>query len=620
MMRELFASLRLRLWLLVALALIPALGLMFSSAAERRRQAVKEVRDQAFRVAQLISSDQERRIDGTHYLLVALAHVPDVRDGNTAECERFLASLLKDNPLYANFGLADRAGEIFCSAVPMDKPVNIADRTYFVGAMVARDFAVGEFQLGRVTGVASINFGYPVFDADGRVQAVIFAAMDLSWLNHLLAAVDLPESATLVVIDRKGTILARYPNHLPWVGQSDVRDPLFQAMLAQGQGTAELHGMDGIMRIYAFTGLRGLPEAGYVSIGIPQAVAYAPARRALVRNLAGLGGIGVLALAAVWIGGEVFIVRRIQALVQAAKRLSAGDLGTRTGLSHGPGELNQLAAAFDEMAASLEKHELQQRLEEDLRRHNEALEEENRRVREVNQLKSEFVSLVSHELRTPLTAISGYLDLLLEDQGEQAVRSQELLSIVKRNTDRLVKLLDDLLDLSRIESGKIELNLAPVDVMPLIAEVMSLLRPQIEAKDQQLTVDQAEALPLVQGDADRIRRILINLLSNAHKYTPPGGHIWVTAHRLQGWVQIDVRDNGIGLSRDEQAHLFDRFFRAQQPATQEVGGTGLGLPITRLLVDLHGGRISVVSAPGQGSTFSFTLPVAEAIGKTLAAE
>ncbi|MGH8071998.1 MAG: sensor histidine kinase [Candidatus Entotheonellia bacterium] len=613
MRRELFASLRLRLWLLVALALIPALGLMFYSAAERRRQAVKEVRDQALRVAQLISSDQERRIDGTHYLLVALAHVPDVRDGDAAECERFLASLLKDNPLYANFGLADRAGEIICSAVPMDKPVNIADRTYFVGAVVARDFAVGEFQLGRVTGVASINFGYPVFDADGRVQAVVFAAMDLSWLNHLVAAVDLPESATLVVIDRKGTIIARYPNPLPWVGQSDVRDPLFQAMLAQGQGTAELHGIDGIPRIYAFTGLRGLPEAGYVSIGIPQALAYAPARRALVRNLAGLGGIGVLALAAAWIGGEVFIVRRIRALVQAAKRLSAGDLGTRTGLPHGSGELNQLAAAFDEMAASLEKHELQQRLEEDLRRHNEALEEENRRVREVNQLKSEFVSLVSHELRTPLTAISGYLDLLLEDQSGEAAKSRELLSIVKRNTDRLVILLDDLLDLSRIESGKFELNLAAVDAMALIAEVVSLLQPQLEAKDQQLTVDQAEALPLVQGDADRIRRILINLLSNAHKYTPPGGHIWVTAHRLQGWVQIDVRDNGIGLSLDEQAHLFDKFFRAQQPATQEVGGTGLGLPITRLLVERHGGRITVTSAPGQGSTFSFTLPVAEAI-------
>ena len=115
------------------------------------------------------------------------------------------------------------------------------------------------------------------------------------------------------------------------------------------------------------------------------------------------------------------------------------------------------------------------------------------------------------------------------------------------------------------------------------------------------------------GDAERIREILINLLSNAHKYTPPGGHIWVTAHLEDGWVRIDVRDNGVGLSPDEQAHVFNKFFRVQQPAAQEVGGTGLGLAITRLLVEMHGGQISVTSTPGQGATFSFTLPVAEAI-------
>ena len=184
-----------------------------------------------------------------------------------------------------------------------------------------------------------------------------------------------------------------------------------------------------------------------------------------------LGVVGALALAAAWIGVELFIARRMQALVQAAKRLSTGDLSTRTGLPHGPGELQQLAAAFDEMAASLEKHELQQRLEEDLRRHNETLEEENRRIREVNQMKSEFVSLVSHELRTPLTAILGYLDLLLEAPGDQPrAKQQELLGIVEKNAERLVKLIDDLLDLSRIESGKVELSITPVDIVGVITE------------------------------------------------------------------------------------------------------------------------------------------------------
>jgi signal transduction histidine kinase len=613
MRRDRLASLRLRLWLLVLLAFMPALGLMFYTAAEQRQHALKEVKSQALRMAQIVSSDQERRIDGTRYLLMALAHVPDVRDGDAAECERFLSALLKDNPLYTVFGVADLAGDIICSAIPLSKPVNIADRAYFLDAMETRDFTIGEFHIGRITDRRAIGFGYPVLDANGRVQAVVAAGMDLSWLNQLMADADLPEGALLLVIDRNGTILYGYPIPEAWIGQADVSAPLFQAMLTRGQDTAELRVMDDIPRIYAFTALRGLSGAGYVSIGIPQAIAYAPARRTLARNLIGLGLVGGLALAAAWIGGDVFILRRVQALVRATQRLSVGDLTTRTGLPHGPGELGQLATAFDDMAESLEKHQTQQRLEEELRRQNEALAEENRRVQEINQLKSEFVSLVSHELRTPLTAISGYLDLLLEAPGAQPMaKQQELLGIVKRNAERLVKLIDDLLDLSRIESGKVELRITAVEIVAVITEVVRLLQPQIEAKGQELSFDRTQTLPAVAGDVERIRQILINLLSNAHKYTPQGGQIWLTVGSEEGWVRINVRDNGIGLSPDEQARLFDKFFRARLPATQGVEGTGLGLPITRLLVEMHGGRITVTSAPGEGSTFSFTLPVADA--------
>src|SRR2546426_10768313 len=135
MIRDLLASLRLRLWLLVLLAFMPALGLMLYTAAEQRQHAVKEVKDQALRMAQIVSSDQERRIDGTRYLLMALAHVPSVRDGDTAECDSFLSALLKDNPLYTAFLVADLKGDVFCSAVPLNEPVNVADRAYFLSAL-----------------------------------------------------------------------------------------------------------------------------------------------------------------------------------------------------------------------------------------------------------------------------------------------------------------------------------------------------------------------------------------------------------------------------------------------------------------------------------------------------
>lgn len=232
------------------------------------------------------------------------------------------------------------------------------------------------------------------------------------------------------------------------------------------------------------------------------------------------------------------------------------------------------------------------------------------REREVDRMKSEFVSLVSHELRTPLTSIKGYVDLLLEGEvGEVPDDQREFLGIVKSNADRLVALINDLLDISRIESGRVELKLAPLDVERTVRAVVKAMKPQIESKKQTLTVVLPPNLPALSADVDRVTQILTNLVSNAYKYTPAGGTITVSAERRGEWVSIGVKDTGIGLSPEEQEQLFTKFFRAKNRVTQEVGGTGLGLPITKTLVEMHGGQMTVTSATGKGSTFSFTLPV-----------
>jgi signal transduction histidine kinase len=235
--------------------------------------------------------------------------------------------------------------------------------------------------------------------------------------------------------------------------------------------------------------------------------------------------------------------------------------------------------------------------------------EEATRANEVNRLKTEFVTLVSHELRTPLTSITGHVELLLEGQGGTLTEAQrESLGVVQRNAEQLVAMIEDLLDMSRLETDRLELKRTTLDLGRLIREVASSLRPQIEAKEQRLTLHLAEELPAVSGDDDRVTQILTNLLSNAHKYTPPGGSITITARGEAGHVRVSVQDTGIGLAPDDQARLFTKFFRAQNRGTQGISGTGLGLAITRALVELHGGEITVTSALGQGSTFSFTLP------------
>ncbi|MCS7289443.1 MAG: PAS domain S-box protein [Roseiflexus sp.] len=235
--------------------------------------------------------------------------------------------------------------------------------------------------------------------------------------------------------------------------------------------------------------------------------------------------------------------------------------------------------------------------------------------RAVERMKSEFVAMVSHELRTPLTSIKGFVDMLLDgDVGPLADEHQELLRIVKANTDRLLLLINDLLDMSRIEAGKLLLHRAPLDVRPLIRQVVTTLRPQLEAKQQHLHLDLPETLPddaapLMFGDAVRVHQILTNLLSNAIKYTPQHGQITVRLSEEPPWLCIAVQDTGVGLTAEEQERIFDRFYRARNRATREAGGTGLGLTITRSLVELHQGHITIESEPGKGSTFRVYFPL-----------
>ncbi|MGC8874439.1 MAG: response regulator, partial [Chloroflexia bacterium] len=230
---------------------------------------------------------------------------------------------------------------------------------------------------------------------------------------------------------------------------------------------------------------------------------------------------------------------------------------------------------------------------------------------QADRAKSEFISTVSHELRTPLTAIKGYVDLLLLGSvGDLSPMQRNFLEVVRSNANRLVELINDLLDISRIETGRITLNREPVSLYELVEEVVESARTEIERKQLRLEIDVPTDLPLVQADRRRILQVLGNLVSNAYKYTPEGGRITIAARCVDDVLQVDVSDTGVGISPEDQQRLFTRFFRADNPMRDEVGGTGLGLAISKSFVEMHGGRIWVQSELNVGSTFSFTLPLA----------
>jgi signal transduction histidine kinase len=233
---------------------------------------------------------------------------------------------------------------------------------------------------------------------------------------------------------------------------------------------------------------------------------------------------------------------------------------------------------------------------------------------EVDRLKSEFVATVSHELRTPMTAIKGYVDILtMGAAGALNENQMHFLDVVRNNIERLNILVSDLLDISRIESGRVTLNRRTVNLYEIAEEVVTetLRRSQTENKPMALSVDAPKNLPPVSGDTDRVRQILSNLVNNAYNYTPENGTIHVNIHQENGDLQVDVEDNGIGIKPDDQTRLFERFYRGEHPLVLATPGTGLGLPIVRQLIEMHKGKLWMKSTgiPGEGSTFSFTLPI-----------
>lgn len=231
---------------------------------------------------------------------------------------------------------------------------------------------------------------------------------------------------------------------------------------------------------------------------------------------------------------------------------------------------------------------------------------------EVSRAKSEFVSLVSHELRTPMTAMKGYVDLVVSGVvGPVTDEQRQFLKIIRSNIDRLTGLVNDLLDISRIETGRVRLNITRVSVDAAVADVALTLQTRLDEKQHAFESRVSPGLPPVRADAGRLTQILTNLIGNAIAYTPPGGWIMVSAHAGDRLAVIEVSDAGIGIALEDQKRIFDRFFRADDPVVREAKGTGLGLPIVQSLVEMQGGRIWVRSEPGQGSTFSFTLPLWE---------
>ena len=358
-MRDLSA--RARITLLVVIAALPSFVLIVIAAVFERHAAEASARAALVRTASFAARQQERTVEGVRMLLVASAHALEELRNDRASCDRYLAGLLAYGAgLYHSMGFFRPDGHLLCNAMPVTGEVRAGDRRYFNQALSTRRFAVGEFQIGRVTRLAGINFGFPVEDSRKVTLGVAFIGMDLANFNRVAAATQLPAGAIMTVVDRAGVVLARQPAATSDLGRK-LRDlPGAEQGLSGESGVFEGTDAARVRYLFAYDTVVSDPDgtpAIQVLVQMPLSAVYAESDRAMIRNLTGLIVGTLLLLVVGWFGAELFILRPLRTLLDAARRVRAGDLAARTGLRRGRDELAQLGVEFDLMAEALEQRE-----------------------------------------------------------------------------------------------------------------------------------------------------------------------------------------------------------------------------------------------------------------------
>ncbi len=352
-------SIRTHLLLLVLLATLPALAIVAYRGFELREFAIDNAKADALRMEQSLAFQQLRAVENAHQLLTTLAHLPEVQRFDKTACNKLLHLLLRQNPCYANILIATHHGMLFASAKDT-KPFTITDRKYFQQVLKTRQFAIGGYSLSRTTQKPVMQFAYPVLEErTGHLMAVAVASYDLSCLGRIFFQANLPQGSVLALTDPNGMRVYRFPEPAKYSGQHDIPEMISKMSGKTTEGTFLGSGIDGVHRLYGYQRVylhENLPPF-FIRVGIPSSKAIEKVQTFLLQNFCYLCLAASLAMIVAWFFGDLFIVSRLNKLVDASLKLGRGELHARTGLSPLEGELGRLAGNFDDMAEALEKRE-----------------------------------------------------------------------------------------------------------------------------------------------------------------------------------------------------------------------------------------------------------------------
>ena len=604
-----FRGLRAKLLLLVLVTLAPAIGLILLTAHQQQKAAHGFALSQAIRFSKVAQERQEAMIENTRHLLTTLGQLPALSSPNY-NCSSVLKSMLESqSPRYVNLGILDPNGQAICSALPIAGPVDLSFRSYFHRAVGSRTFASGEFQIGRISGKPSINFALPIYDGEGRLKAVPYAALNLEWLKSLTSTIGLPEGANLKLYDSSAKVLVSFPESSnSQLGDTVLNSALAKKVFSQANGTMISSDSDGITRLYSYVHFKaGVSGGDYrLAVGVPIQEALIEANPILAKNILLLGGAVLLTLGLLWFGSDWLILRRLRRILAATRKIARGDFSVRVARGHASGEIEELAQEFDQMAEALKGRVKQIReTESELRKAKDDADAGNR-------AKGEFLAHMSHEIRTPMCAILGFSELLMA-QEKLSYAGSNYLQTILRNAQNLLKIIDEILDLSKVDAGAWECDWAWFALLPELA----LLRDSFSQQAKQKGVDfemrfEGRVPQVIHSDKLRLQQTLSNVIANAIKFTD-SGRVEVLVRlgaldELRAKLEFLVTDTGKGLVPLEKDRIFRAFSQGDGARNRRYGGTGLGLVLAKKFAQLLGGDVELVaSEPGQGSTFRVSI-------------
>jgi signal transduction histidine kinase/CheY-like chemotaxis protein len=581
-------GIRTRLLLLIALLMLP-ITLLLAWTNYQRYGTLRAIELRAeTEIAQGIATTFSNYVRGVQELLYTTEQaILTFSPYTSAKATALLTATAAHFPAIRDLSWVSPDGRVLASSLPGTVGGTIAARPYFQEIRAGHALVISDLFRESQSTAPVFVIAAPARDVKVDIQGVVVAKIGPEEIGALTLTQHRPERGALAIFDRQGVVVHFSPDgSFTWEERVRWRqsDPLLQQALATNRPTA------GLMTPAALKGewlSARVPIAGIgwvAGAGRPTEIAFAPVRQTMIRDLS----LAILITSAAFLLAYLLartIAGPLLRLEKDAQRMGSGEIPT--GIDRqAPAEVQSLRSTVAKMATGLVIAK-------------EAAEKANR-------AKSEFLANMSHELRTPMTVIMGSLDFL--QRSAFASEERQLLDLASTSAHRLLGIIDDLLDISKIEAGRLRIEQTPFDLRECVRQAVEIFAGRGEGKGVRLHWQVAPELPsLVLGDPDRLGQIMINLVGNAMKFTE-SGEVEVQVAREGDELVFSVRDTGIGIPADKIGQLFQPFTQVDSSLTRRHGGTGLGLAISKELVELMGGAIRLESEEGRGSVFTFTLP------------